>query len=339
MAPAPRRRCLIACCWPLSGHHWYRPVHKHAAGVASCHAWPYSYSAVSPRARRLGRGLMQYGLITVVLSLLIIWLGTENEQFHVRNAPSTTDLYQSSDICGILVNTSESSAAGIEIETFASVAEFRAEDPYHEEENESSNVVAHCGACGSCSNPNDVLIYDNTRNTLFQDSTKCAKMALIFGRKTATKCMAEAVGFTPGCNDCWVENIMCDLRYCIFTCLWYGLFSQVDGGHDSNSSSTALNPCTHCDEMRCGRKFVMCAGANRRRAGMLSDIERDTEKELCRSVTDHWWNDASLQDQWRTQHGYEPLDAAPEPASTPTQNTNTTTTTLLENDGPRRLRR
>jgi len=298
MAPVPRRRCCVSCCWPLAGHHWYRPVRKRP-GLGSLHNWPYRTGTISPNSRRLGRGLLQYGLLTVVVAVLIIWLGSEYERFHVRNSPSTGDLYSTSEVCGIVNASSE-----IHIESFASVADFR------DEHAPNDVAVAHCGNCGGCSNPNDVHIYDNTRNTLFQDTTHCAKKALIWGRKTATKCMAEAVGFTNDCNDCWVENIMCDLRYCIFTCIWYGLFSQVDGVAADNNS-TQLNPCTHCDEMRCGREFVTCAGANRRRAGILSDIERDTENEVCRDVTPEWWNDPVLDKQWRAQHPDELYHRAP----------------------------
>lgn len=302
--------------------------------MAACHSWPHTYTAAAPGTRRCARGVLQYGLLAIVLALLLLWLGAEYEQFQVRSAAPTTDLYQQSEICGI--SSSGGGGGEIEIETFASVADFHAADPHYyyrgeSDDNEdgsnsgnsnSNGIVAHCGACGSCSNPGDVRIYDATRNTLFRDTAHCAKRALLFGRRTAAKCMAESVGFTPNCGDCWVENIMCDLRHCIFSCLWYGLFSQVDGGHDdddddgddrnnstsiptdagsSGGSSTQLNPCTLCDEMRCGREFVNCAGANRRRSGILSDIERDAETEVCRTVTDHWWDDAALQSRWRAQ--------------------------------------
>ena len=283
MTPTPHRRCLTSSCLPIFHHLWYRPVHKRPGG---CHSWPYRS--------------VQYSLIIVTVLLITVWLGAEYEQYQVRNAPSTVDLYQGNQVCGILLNSSGIVNGGIEIETFASVAEFTSNN----EPDDNKKVVAHCGSCGSCSNPNDVRIYDTTRNTLFQDTTACAKKALLFGRKTATKCMAEAVGFTSDCSDCWVENIMCDLRLCIFSCLWYGVFSQVDGGHGPNNTGNALNPCTLCDEMRCGREFVTCAGANRRRSGILSNIQRDTETEVCDRVTSQWWEDETLQQQWHSQNQY-----------------------------------
>jgi hypothetical protein len=41
-----------------------------------------------------------------------------------------------------------------------------------------------------------------------------------------------------------------------------------------------LNDCIRCDEQMCGPEFAQCAGANRRRAGMLTDINRP-ERLMC----------------------------------------------------------
>ena len=43
-------------------------------------------------------------------------------------------------------------------------------------------------------------------------------------------------------------------------------------------------PCS--DEERCGPAFLACAGANRRRAGIVSDIQRD-DRELCQEASPH----------------------------------------------------
>jgi len=39
-------------------------------------------------------------------------------------------------------------------------------------------------------------------------------------------------------------------------------------------------------------EFVLCAGANRRRAGIVSDIARDDDSELCEKVDDGWLEEA-----------------------------------------------
>merc|ERR1719273_1105249 len=76
------------------------------------------------------------------------------------------------------------------------------------------------------------------------------------------------------------ENVMCDLRNCIFTCLKHGF---LNGGRSAGTvEGGQTNPCLECDEKMCGREFIKCAGANRRRSGIVSDIERDDDKELCK---------------------------------------------------------
>jgi hypothetical protein len=40
------------------------------------------------------------------------------------------------------------------------------------------------------------------------------------------------VGFTDGCRTCWVENIMCDIRNCLFTCLWHTVRTYAHNARD-----------------------------------------------------------------------------------------------------------
>jgi hypothetical protein len=55
-----------------------------------------------------------------------------------------------------------------------------------------------------------------------------------------------------------------------------------------NQKDGSLNKCLECDENICGPAFVQCAGANRRRQGIRSDIRREDDKELCRLVQMDW---------------------------------------------------
>ena len=109
--------------------------------------------------------------------------------------------------------------------------------------------------------------------------------------------MYENVDLTKGCNDCWISNIMCTVQNCIFSCMTYAIFN---GGVHSGSSTEELNECTKCDEVRCGPAFLECAGANRRRSGIISDIVRD-DAEVCGSVTPKWWKDEVVQHEWQMQ--------------------------------------
>lgn len=220
--------------------------------------------------------------------ILVLWLGAEYEAFHIRKTEPTLKFYQTESVCGIIQPQNETEF--LITETFDNVTVAK--------KTSAGNVtVAHCGDCGKCSNPHDVNIYDETKNTLFDTTLTCGKRAFLWGRRTADKCMQENVGFSAPCNVCWVENILCDLRFCVFTCIWYGLFNQANTGQDQRT----LNPCTQCDELRCGPDFVTCAGVNRRRAGILSDIERDLKNEVCQEAAQEWWKDPVLQFKWKQQ--------------------------------------
>ena len=84
--------------------------------------------------------------------------------------------------------------------------------------------------------------------------------------------------------------------------MWHALFNEVNSNDPQNlDHQQALNRCTECDEKRCGPAFVKCAGANRRRSGILSEFERDVENEFCTAVDTGWWNDERLQSYWDRQ--------------------------------------
>ena len=44
--------------------------------------------------------------------------------------------------------------------------------------------------------------------------------------------MEQNVGFTPGCRDCWLDNIQCSFNYCKFTCIKYKMFRQQNNNGD-----------------------------------------------------------------------------------------------------------
>jgi hypothetical protein len=336
--------CCTSCCCRRGRRPDLGLLHYTTKGYAGCASLTF---------RSFIRGTLQVALTASIGLVVIVWLGAEFEDWHVRRTPKTLGFYnQQTHVCGILVvpkpetnhnsevfdgmdnvptvNSTSTAGTGIasmhsfdadkfelKIESFASIAEEEAvaasmlqergmlnisSTVNGTDDNSTSVIVAHCGDCGACSTPHDINLYDETRNSLLQSTTKCAKRALIWGRATAETCMEKTVGFTPACNDCWIENIMCDLRKCVFTCMWYGLFKTIDDSAPTTSaddgttpSKNALNPCTACDEQRCGPAFVQCAGANRRRSGIVSDIQRDPDAEVCQAVRPPaWWTDPQL---------------------------------------------
>lgn len=133
--------------------------------------------------------------------------------------------------------------------------------------------VLHCGACGACSNRADIEVYRFTRETLHLDTKRCATYIFfpIVRRHLTQKCM-QSLGLSPDCARCWVLNIKCTARRCLAQCLWAQLLNTPD---DSLS-----NPCLACDEKNCGPAFLKCAGANRRTAGIRTDIDRP-DSEIC----------------------------------------------------------
>eukprot|EP00540_Astrosyne_radiata_P021227 CAMPEP_0116836702 /NCGR_PEP_ID=MMETSP0418-20121206/8245_1 /TAXON_ID=1158023 /ORGANISM="Astrosyne radiata, Strain 13vi08-1A" /LENGTH=316 /DNA_ID=CAMNT_0004466505 /DNA_START=45 /DNA_END=995 /DNA_ORIENTATION=+ len=252
---------------------------------------------------------VQYLLIGVVLFILVIWLGARYQQRAVDRAPDTLYLYSSDQVCAVVlpdepnttpgdegmsnltkpINQTDNSSPGLRfpphLGTFESEEAARAHGDV---------LVAHCEGCGACSNPHDVGIYYETRNTLTNTAIECAKRGLIWGRRTSGACMKKRVGFTPACHDCWVENIVCDLKFCAFVCTWNRFFARIHGSSDEGKRE--LNPCTRCDEKRCGPDFIQCAGANRRRSGIFSDIQREDDLEVCTVTDDFWWDDERLRD-------------------------------------------
>lgn len=240
---------------------------------------------VSPATQELIQGIIEYLVLVCFIAIVLVWLGAEYENYYIQRTGSTIQFYTSENVCALV----ETRSGSVKTQTFDSVSMAR---------NATETItVAHCGDCGACSNPHDIQIYDKTKYSLLGTSYKCAQLGLRAGRESATNCMKEEVGLSSDCEKCWVDNIMCDLRLCIFTCMWQGMFHNINNGKKGQT----LNRCTLCDERRCGPQFLRCAGANRRRSGILSDIKRDLDKEVCHKVQPDWWNDADLQEQWFRQ--------------------------------------
>lgn len=251
---------------------------------------------------------VQYSILLLLFILVVMLVGKHVEENHVQRAPSTVDLYTKPQVCALLnvpediLNTTSDASA-------SSQRSSRLSEPPHDRVLQSNStfliqtlpnitvardtpntLVAHCGDCGQCSTPRDVQIYDATKNSLTDTATHCAKLALIGGRRRATKCMQDRVGLSEGCTECWVDNFICTITNCVFTCLW----RQMTSWGEKKSNGGALNECTKCDELRCGRAFLECAGANRRQTGIVSDIERDDDQEVCRDADEAFWRSQEL---------------------------------------------
>lgn len=225
--------------------------------------------------RRFFRTLCSVLFLALLLVCLIL-IGAKLEKRAYDRAPSTMALYKTSDVCGM--NTDS-------FNTF----------PIAHEAHVDGYKVAHCGSCGQCSNLHDIDIQAATTETLTADSTKCAFLIFTGGLGAVHQCMQERVGFTPACEDCWVEDIECNVKHCKFTCIKSKyLFRDIT---DNNEEDGELNDCLECDEKMCGPQFLKCSGSNRRRLGIHSDIDRDAHEEC--NVVDVDWQGFGRSRSWR----------------------------------------
>lgn len=142
--------------------------------------------------------------------------------------------------------------------------------------------LTHCGVCGNCSTLEDIEYYNSsaTANSLKETGIKCGLVGFWSGgdAEKVAECFEERTELTSGCIDPWVENVLCDLEHCKWTCLWERVFGEPE------TEEGKLTPCLQCDEFWCGTDFMRDAGATRRRVGILTDIERYPD-QVCTNVT------------------------------------------------------
>jgi len=131
----------------------------------------------------------------------------------------------------------------------------------------------HAGPCGACSNDADIATYRRTSSTLTGITEGCAFVNLVLGEAVGGACLRRRSGLSGACVDCWTENMSCTAAHCLSVCLQSRM-----RGDPRNLPNGKLNDCLACDEAYCGGPFIRCAGANRRRAGIVSDIQRPDQQ-------------------------------------------------------------
>lgn len=141
---------------------------------------------------------------------------------------------------------------------------------------QQSDTILHCAACGACSRPQQVAALARTASTLTGNMANCATAYTLaqlpiqnsHADASLRRCMGTALYGASNsgdrCMDCWGENIACTIRECTGECI------KATIGGDKYK-------CLQCDEERCGSAFKRCAGANRRRAAVTTDIIRIPE--------------------------------------------------------------
>lgn len=217
----------------------------------------------------------------VLLSLcfiFVVFIGASLEKKSYESQKYLSSLYDTSTVCVLkLGDLKERYIAQVSFQTRSNT-----DQDWKEER------VAHCGSCGKCSTETDLQIYHSTAFTLKKDIMQCSMKGLYGGSKLVSSCIKDRTKFSHDCGGCWTERAMCGLNNCYFSCMKTaffsrgGLFSDLDSDKSSSDiddrSDRTLNSCLTCTEAMCDREFLQCAGANRRRSGIITDITRDNSQ-------------------------------------------------------------
>ena len=133
--------------------------------------------------------------------------------------------------------------------------------------------VSNCGQCSKCSSLESVDAMHRHATSLTKRASIAGVIYLLGGETVHWLLMRSGlIGFDQPCADCWLAATQCNLASCAQHCL-YGWTNPLSASSTVNGS-TALNACMQCDEIHCSAYFLQACGANRRTAGVVSDINR-----------------------------------------------------------------
>lgn len=143
--------------------------------------------------------------------------------------------------------------------------------------------VVHCGACGACSNWNDLRLQWTTRDVLAKKAQKCGAKSISGGIEKVQECNHEDIGFTTPCAWCWTHDEICAKSHCVFIFLQSAMVNRLTVFNVGENHITSAS----CDEAMCGPTFLPCVGANRRRMGIVSAIPRPAWQQ-CTAAKEDW---------------------------------------------------
>lgn len=233
---------------------------------------------VKPRTRRekilfwTYRALLCFAFI-IYGFMIVLMVGSRVENTRAAKSPSTTMYFTEPQVCAFNPIDPQQPFQSFPNREAAVAADW---------------TVAHCGECGKCSNPHDIIIYVETRNTISVTAQTCGVARFFGGYGKLVDCLQGKIGFTRPCTYCWADNMVSTGSMCLFSCLR----TIFDGFMRSNNVAGAgdqgwMNQCLFCDERMSGPHFVTCSGVARRRLGITSEIERNPV-EQCKNVDISW---------------------------------------------------
>ena len=245
-----------------------------------CQKWCCDYR-VTPRTRRekclfwsfraaIGFMFFIYGLFIVLM------IGSRIENTNAAKKPDTSGAFTTEVVCAF--------------DPDSPWDDFQTLDNKFEAEMKGL-LVAHCGACGVCSNPHDIVRYISTRKTIAKLSKSCGRNVFLgFLIGSLDDCLQDKIDFTEPCTGCWVDNMVSTGTNCLMTCMR----TMFSGFMTNNNVPGAgedgwMNQCFFCDEQISGPEFVRCSGVARRRLGVVSEIQRNPELQ-CKNMDLDWVN-------------------------------------------------
>jgi hypothetical protein len=133
--------------------------------------------------------------------------------------------------------------------------------------------VVNCGQCGACSHGSDTAAMHARAKTLTKVASVGALLYLFAGEAVHQEFFrSDFVGFGDACSQCWLHATQCNLASCARHCMfgWQNPLSAKS----TRDGTTTLNECMHCDEVHCSGNYLQACGANRRTAGVVTEIDR-----------------------------------------------------------------
>jgi len=131
-------------------------------------------------------------------------------------------------------------------------------------------IVTHTGACGVCSNANDLAV--NLLTDIDSKSFQCSKRLLQLSSSAIDDvyvCFSETIGFTSECAWLWTSDAISTFQTCMEPCL------ENIGQPSNDPVSCALNSCLLCDEETSGQIFKLFSGRTRRNSGVITPVVRE----------------------------------------------------------------
>lgn len=147
-------------------------------------------------------------------------------------------------------------------------SQYRLHTTSNQEALENGWMVTHSGACGTCSNAQDLTVYMENLD-LTAEGKRCAAIG-IANENLGLRCY-QNLGMTEACAAIWLYNSLYTGDVCRAICVG---FTAAGNENNGDPPECKLARCLQCDEDEAGPLFKKFAGRTRRGSGMLSAIVR-----------------------------------------------------------------